>query len=149
MHLQCTLILSSLLLVGCATNATVPPSQNSSLNTVSPNTAAASKGGAMQSSLDSWLKEDWMPNSVTPSSSDSIRGSISNEELDSRLHGNDKKEITTNSVASKPANEKPFTLQGYADKWKAYHENKEKMNEGKPKEASHIDAVNALPVIGK
>ena len=32
---------------------------------------------------------------------------------------------------------------------KAYHENKEKMNEGKPKEASHIDAVNALPVIGK
>ena len=123
MPLQLSLIIFSLLLVGCATNSTVSPSQNSSLQAISPNTATASKGGAMQSSLDSWLKEDWIPNSVTPSSSDSIRGSISNEE--------------------------PFILQSYADKWKAYHENKEKMNEGKPKEASHIDAVNALPVIGK
>lgn len=149
MRLQLSLIIFSLLLVGCATNSTVSPSQNSSLNAVSPNTASQSKGGAMQSSLDSWLKEDWMPNSVTPSSSDSIRGSISNEELDSRLHGNDKKEITTNSVASKPANEKPFTLQSYADKWKAYHENKEKMNKGKPKEASHVETLQNMPVIGK
>ena len=123
MPLQLSLIIFSLLLVGCATNVTVSPSKNSSLNTVSPNTAAASKGGAMQSSLDSWLNEDWMPNSVTPSSSDSIRGSISNEE--------------------------PFTLQSYADKWKAYHENKEKMNEGKPKEASYIETLQNMPVIGK
>ena len=123
MPLQLSLIIFSLLLVGCATNATIFPSQNSSLNAVSPNTASQSKGGAMQSSLDSWLKEDWIPNSVTPSSSDSIRGSISNEE--------------------------PFTLQSYADKWKAYHENKEKMNEGKPKEASHIETLQNMPVIGK
>ena len=121
MPLQLSLIIFSLLLVGCATNATIFPSQNSSLNAVSPNTASQSKGGAMQSSLDSWLKEDWIPNSVTPSSSDSIRGSISNEE--------------------------PFTLQSYADKWKAYHENKEKMNEGKPKEASHIETLQNMPVI--
>lgn len=123
MPLQLSLIIFSLLLVGCATNSTVSPSQNSSLQAVSPNTATASKGGAMQSSLDSWLKEDWMPNSVTPSSSDSIRGSISNEE--------------------------PFILQSYADKWKAYHENKEKMNEGKPKEASHVETLQKMPVIGK
>lgn len=45
--------------------------------------------------------------------------------------------------------ETPFTLQKYADKWKAYQESKAKMNEGKPKEPSHIDAVNAMPVIGK
>ena len=123
MPLQLSLIIFSLLLVGCATNSTVSPSQNSSLQAVSPNTATASKGGAMQSSLDSWLKEDWIPNSVTPSSSDSIRGSISNEE--------------------------PFILQSYADKWKAYHENKEKMNEGKPKEASHVETLQKMPVIGK
>lgn len=123
MRLQLSLIIFSLLLVGCATNSTVSPSQNSSLNAVSPNTASQSKGGAMQSSLDSWLKEDWMPNSVTPSSSDLIRGSISNE--------------------------KPFTLQSYADKWKAYHENKEKMDEGKPKEASHVETLQKMPVIGK
>ena len=123
MPLQLSLIIFSLLLVGCATNSTVSPSQNSSLQAVSPNTATASKGGAMQSSLDSWLKEDWIPNSVTPSSSDSIRGSISNKE--------------------------PFILQSYADKWKAYHENKEKMNEGKPKEASHVETLQKMPVIGK
>lgn len=123
MRLQLSLIIFSLLLVGCATNSTVSPSQNSSLNAVSPNTASQSKGGAIQSSLDSWLKEDWMPNSVTPSSSDLIRGSISNEE--------------------------PFTLQSYADKWKAYHENKEKMDEGKPKEASHVETLQKMPVIGK
>lgn len=123
MRLQLSLIIFSLLLVGCATNSTVSPSQNSSLNAVSPNTASQSKGGAIQSSLDSWLKEDWMPNSVTPSSSDLIRGSISNEE--------------------------PFTLQSYADKWKAYHENKEKMDEGKPKEASHVETLQKMPVIGE
>jgi len=123
MRFPLSLIISFLLLVGCATNATVSPSQNSSLNSVSPNTAASSEGGAMQRSLDSWLKEDWMPNTVTPSSSDSIRGSISNK--------------------------KPFTLQSYADKWKVYHKNKEKMDEGKLKEASHVETLQKMPVIGK
>lgn len=43
----------------------------------------------------------------------------------------------------------PFTLQKYADKWKSYLEKKEKMNEGKPKEPSHIEKINGMPVIGK
>ncbi|MFA6189167.1 MAG: hypothetical protein WC680_07795 [Sulfuricurvum sp.] len=137
MRLQVSLILSSLLLVGCATNATVSPSQNSSLNAVSPNTASASKGGAMQSSLDSWLKEDWIPNTSAGAST----VSSSTPEGSSGLSAPTDTTVVTD--------EKPFTLQSYADKWKVYHENKAKMNEGKPKEASHIDAVNALPVIGK
>lgn len=93
----------------------------------------------MQSSLDSWLKEDWFPNSkaVTPTtaSSSTFKGTSA--------------ATSASKEATVVTDEKPFTLQSYADKWKAYHENKEKMNEGKPKEASHIDAVNALPVIGK
>ncbi|MDD5212228.1 MAG: hypothetical protein PHV62_07420 [Sulfuricurvum sp.] len=136
MRLQLSLIISSLLLVGCATNATVFPSQNSSLNAVSPNTASASKGGAMQSSLDSWLKEDWIPNTtagVSPTSSSSDSSSAASVSTDTTV-------VT---------DEKPFTLQSYADKWKVYHENKEKMNEGKPKEASNIEMLQNMPVIGK
>ena len=137
MRLQFSLIISSLLLVGCATNATVSPSQNSSLNSVSPNTASTSKGGAMQHSLDSWLKEDWIPNSKTGTST---RSSSVPKATSPTSASTDTTVVT---------DEKPFTLQSYADKWKVYHENKEKMNEGKPKEASHIDVVNSLPVIGK
>lgn len=127
MRLQLSLTISSLLLVGCATNATVSPSQNSSLQAVSPNTSAASQGGAMQRSLDKWLKEEWIPNTTT--------------------EGSPSASASTDTAVV--ADEKPFTLQSYTDKWKVYHENKAKINEGKPKEASHIDAVNALPVIGK
>ena len=137
MRLQLSLLISSLLLVGCATNATVSPSQNSSLNTVSPNTAAASKGGMMQNSLDSWLKEDWIPNSTTKA----VTTSSSTPE------GSSATSVSTDTTVV--TDEKPFTLQSYADKWKVYHENKEKMNEGKPKEASTIDKIQAMPVIGK
>jgi len=42
-----------------------------------------------------------------------------------------------------------FGLQKYVDKWKMYHENKDKMNEGKAKEASNIENLEKLPVIGK
>ncbi|MHB8098334.1 MAG: hypothetical protein ACYDD5_01950 [Sulfuricurvum sp.] len=139
MRLSLSIIIATFTLAGCATNTTTPPSQNSSLNAISPNTAVASQGGAMQSSLDSWLKEDWFPNSkaVTPTtaSSSTFKGTSA--------------ATSASKEATVVTDEKPFTLQSYADKWKAYHENKEKMNEGKPKEASHIDAVNALPVIGK
>jgi len=56
---------------------------------------------------------------------------------------------TTATVVAEPVDETPFTLQKYVDKWKVYNENKEKMNEGKPKEASTIDKIQAMPVIGK
>jgi hypothetical protein len=137
MRLQLSLIISSLLLVGCAANTTAPPSQNSSLNAISPNTASASKGGAMQRSLDTWLKEDWIPNTtaVTSATSSSIPEGTS--------------VVSVSTDTTVVTDEKPFTLQSYADKWKVYHENKEKMNEGKPKEASHIEMLQNMPVIGK
>lgn len=131
MRLSSSIILAAFTLAGCATNATVSPSQNPSLQAVSPSTAAESSGGAMQRSLDAWFKDEWTP--LTTPKTEQI------------------KEDTTKSAAvvSKAEDEKPFTLQSFADKWKVYHENEAKMNKGKPKEASHIDAVNALPVIGK
>ena len=138
MRLTLLIMISSLLLAGCATNATVSPSQNSSLNTLSPNTAAQSKGGAMQNSLDSWLKEDWMPNNTAKSST----AQSSAPKADSSASISTDTTVVTNE-------KKLFTLQSYADKWKAYHENKEKMDEGKPKEPSHIETLQNMPVIGK
>lgn len=135
MRLSLSIIIAAFVLAGCAANATIPPSQNSSLQAVSPNTAAASEGGAMQRSLDAWLKEKWTPLTAPKAVQQSKE--------------NTSKSVEVASTASKAEDEKPFTLQNFADKWKVYHENEAKMNEGKPKEASHIDAVNALPVIGK
>lgn len=134
MRLSLSLLLATLFFVGCATNATVSPSQNPSLQAVSPNTAASSEGGAMQRSLDTWLKEEWTP-LTAPAATKPKEDATKSVEVD--------------STASKAEDEKPFTLQSFADKWKVYHENEAKMKEGKPKEPSHIDAVNALPVIGK
>ncbi len=134
MRLPLSIIIATFALAGCATNATVPPSQNPSLQAVSPNAAAASEGGAMQRSLDAWLKDEWTP-LTTPKVAQKKEGEIKNTE-----------EVSTTSKAE---DEKPFTLQSFADKWKMYHENEAKLKEGKPKEASHIEAVSALPVIGK
>lgn len=134
MRLSLSIIIAASVLSGCAASATVSPSQNPSLQAVSPNTAAASEGGAMQRSLDAWFKDEWTP-LTTPKTVQTKEDTT--------------KSVEVASTASKAEDEKPFTLQSFADKWKVYHENEAKMKEGKPKEASHIDAVNALPVIGK
>ena len=54
---------SALVLSGCFANTVgVTPSQNTTLQAVSPSDTAASKGdGMMQHSLDKWLKEEWTP----------------------------------------------------------------------------------------
>jgi hypothetical protein len=130
--------LSALILSGCANREGVAPSQNSSLHAVSPSTTAASEGGAMQRSLDGWLKEEWSPLTKTAT-------------VTTTTTAPDGKVITETKIVEvpEPEDNEPFKLQKYADKWKVYHENKEKMNEGKPKEASNVDLMNSLPVIGK
>jgi len=122
-----TLIALMTLASGCANQEGVAPSQNSSLNTVSPSGTAISEGGSMQRSLDTWLKEEWAPLTTVPSQ---------------------KEEQSIQSAAQEEGNAS-FGLQKYADKWKAYHEKKDKMNEGKPKEASNIEKIQSMPVIGK
>jgi len=57
-----TLSLALLMFGGCAANTMgVTPSQNSTLQAFAPSSTTASKGGAMQRSLDSWLQEEWNP----------------------------------------------------------------------------------------
>jgi len=129
---------SLLLLCGCANREGVAPSQNSSLHSVSPSTTAVSGGGAMQRSLDSWLKEEWTPMTKTVP-------------VETKTTAPDGTVVTTTKMVEVPEPEEnePFTLQKYADKWKVYHESKAKMMEGKPKEPSHIEMMGTLPVVGK
>lgn len=142
-----------LVLSGCANREGVAPSQNQSLNTVSPSTTATSEGGAMQRSLDAWLKEEWTPlTAPTITKTTAPDGTVVTTTTDA-------KQVTTTTTAPNgtvvtttapvPEDNTPFTLQKYADKWKVYHENKAKMNEGKPKEASHVEIMSTLPVVGK
>lgn len=148
-------VVCALLLSGCAA---ISPSQNNSLQAVSPSETASSQGGVMQRSLDSWLKEEWMPmtNSTpvvtTKTTSDGSVVTTKTEatQVVTTTTAPDGTVVTTTAAtAPKPEDSTPFTLQKYADKWKVYNENKVKMNEGKPKEPSTIDKINSLPVIGQ
>ena len=129
--------LSTLVLSGCAANTTgVAPSQNSNLQTVSPSGTAEAEGGAMQRALDKWLKEEWTPMTAAPST-------------ETATTPDGKVVTTTKEVVAPPADETSFTLQKYADKWKAYNEKQAKLNEGKPKEASNVEKLERMPIIGK
>lgn len=152
-------VVCALLLSGCAANRMgVTPSQNTTLQAVSPSVTAASQGGAMQHSLDSWLKEEWTPmtdstpvvmTKMTPDGSVVTTKTEATQVVTTTTAPDGTVVTTTAATAPEPEDTTPFTLQKYADKWKVYNENKAKMNEGKPKEPSTIDKINSLPVIGK
>jgi len=133
LHLPIAFFSLITLMSGCANREGVAPSQNSSLQAVSPSTTSASSGGAMQKSLDSWLKEEWTPITTAPS----------------QKEGKDTQAAVMTTPAVQQEDNTSFTLQKYADKWKAYHESKAKMNEGKPKEASNVEKLESMPAIGK
>jgi hypothetical protein len=130
-----------LVISGCSINKTeVSPSQNSTLNTMSPSVTATSEGGVMQHSLDKWLKEEWSP-MMTPAEPIVQTKTQSDMNLSTPS--------TTATIVANPMDEKPFTLQKYVDKWKVYHENKSKMEEAQPKEPSHVEKMQRMPAIGK
>ncbi len=130
---------------GCANNAGLTPSQNPTLNALSPSTTAVSEGGVMQRNLDSWLKEEWTP-LTTPNAPKSSAPSTENDGV---VRVNDGGTAQQAAVIEGAEENSSSGLQKYVDKWKMYHENKEKMNEGKPKEASNVENLEKLPVIGK
>lgn len=136
------LLTGSLLLSGCARYASSSPSQNSSLQAVSPSSTTTSEPGMMQRSLDSWLREEWTPLTAPKSSASTVQPK-STTLIPQTSRANAVVDIESNVDAQ------PFTLQTYVDKWKVYHEKKEKMNEGKPKEAANSEKLESMPVIGK
>lgn len=139
MHHSLTLSIALLLFGGCAANTTgVTPSQNTKLQTVSPNSAEVGEDGPMQRALDRWLKEEWTP------LTEGEKVTTTKTMPDGKVVVEEK----TIEVSKADTNE-TFTLQKFVDKWKVYQENKEKMNAGKPKDPSHIDMLNRMPLIGK
>lgn len=145
-----TLSVALILISGCASSQHPTPSQNPSLNAVSPNTAGASKGGYIQRNLDQWIKEEWTPmTDVSPSTP--VPSASTEQPLSSPSVSTESAPPVPNVQTTSPKVEDttPFTLQKYADKWKVYLENKEKMKAGKVQEPSHLQQMESLPVIGK
>lgn len=163
-----------LILTGCANRQGVTPSQNPTLQALSPNTNATSEGGVMQRSLDTWLKEDWepltapkpAPAAATPAGSAATpAGSAATPASPAATPSSPTKASASQAPAAEPvtpaaqpapaptpaesttaetADDEPFTLQKYVDKWKAYNDNKPASQE-----PSHTEKLNSLPAIGK
>ena len=119
-------------LVGCGTNAPVAPSQNNALNKIS-NSGGKEKAGMMQTSMDSWFKEEWTP---------TVNG---DEEIQKKYQ----KVQTTNANGDQEVKYvedegRNFTLQEYVDKSAVYlkaHPSDE--------ENSNVKKLESMPVIGK
>jgi len=135
------------LLSGCGSSKTVAPSQNSALNSISKSTAATEKKGAMQRGLDTWLKTEWEPTihkdkEIQKKYMKKVENNTTNN-IVSQKATNDKKEISS-KVSYVEKKDRPFTLQEYVDKAKAYMS-------AKPNDYEHsnVKKVESLPVIGK
>ncbi|MBV5321454.1 MAG: hypothetical protein JZU62_07200 [Sulfuricurvum sp.] len=153
-----TLSLALLIFGGCAANKTgVTPSQNTNLQAVSPSATATAEGGAMQRSLDSWLKEEWNPMTAAPavSTKTAVDGTVvttkteGTQVITTTTAPNGTVVTKTEPVVQEAEDNSPITLQKYADKWKAYHDKKAAMKEGQLQEPSHVEKMKSLPVIGK
>ena len=179
MRYSLTLSLALLVLSGCAANTTgVTPSQNTVLNAFAPSSNTNAKGGIMQRSLDSWLKEEWNPlmateptesatkqkdgtvittkteptkMSVTTQTSDgkTVEKTTNATQITTTTKAPDGTVTTKTEVVPLDEDNTPFTLQKYVDKWKNYLDKKEKLTEGQPKEPANWEKLQKLPGIGK
>jgi len=133
------LLLLAFVLSNCSSSsAKVTPSQNTALNSISNSNAGTKKEGAMQKSLDSWLKNDWEP---TVSKDKEIQKKYMQEKKEAKSKTSAKENQKSHFVDKKDKN---FTLQEYVDKASAYMR-------AKPNDynSSHVKKVESLPVIGK
>lgn len=123
------------LLSGCASKTHTSPSQNSALNSISKSSAAKKHEGAMQKSLDSWLKDDWEP---TVSKDKEIQKKYMKEEKGDTLVNETKESHFVDKE------NKNFTIQEYVDKAAAYMK-------AKPDDSnnSNVKKLESMPVIGK
>jgi len=116
-HLIIIAMLTLLSISACSTTKVGNPSQNDALNSVTES-GKNKKSGAMQGSVDSWLKDEWTPS----------------VEKDKEIQ---KKYKDKN---------RDFTLQEYVDKSEVYVKDKEVKEYNK--ENSHSEKMKSMPVIG-
>jgi len=124
-----------ILLSGCAAGVPVAPSQNSDLNKIS-NSNGKEKPGAMQKSLDSWLKNEWTP---TVNKDKKIQ-----KKYLKKADGSIQEINNTTEEKYVEKEDRNFTLQEYVDKTEAYL--KAKPSDDKD---SNVKKLQSMPVIGK
>lgn len=109
--------------VGCTAPS---PEMKSELNNVSPAaTGKVKEKGFIQNGLDEWLQNEWEP----------LTSKDSNET-----------NISSNNVSnSSSITKERFKLQDYVDKWNDYQDARKEQ----PKEPSHLEKVEEMPVIGQ
>lgn len=130
-HLINISIISLLLFQGCSskkelqTNASIKTGVSSDIawSTTTKRDKKMQGQGALQKSLDKWLKEEWNP---------SFEGNVTESNNDSNASTD-------------------FTLQHYYDKSKIYlmKKEEERIKSGEEKEPAHYEKIGSLPVIGK
>jgi membrane-associated HD superfamily phosphohydrolase len=138
-----SVITATLTLTSCASSSQIAPSQNSALNTISKSSATKKKDGAMQKSLDKWLKNDWEP---TIKKDNEIQKKYMKVKTSKKVlkESEEKTENKNIKIEYEEKQSETFTLQEYVDKASAYM--RQKPNNYK---SSNVKKIEALPVIGK
>jgi hypothetical protein len=123
--------LSLVIFTACSTTSDISPSDNTALNNISSSNAKNNKG-SLQGLLDNFIKDDWEP---TIAQDSEIQKKYMKEVKDRNTTKSDKVYVEKE--------DKPFTLQEYADKRAAYvkahpsdHNN------------SNVHKLEMMPVIG-
>jgi len=127
------ILCSTLVLVSCGSSTAVAPSQNSALNSVSP--SGKEKKGYIQTSLDTWLEEEWTP--AVEKDGEIQKKYMKKSEIISA-------DENSSEIKYVEKEDKTFTLQELADKSEAYLRAHDTNDTN-----SHIDKLESLPVIGK
>ncbi len=130
-------LLSSSLIIGCSSNTSVAPSQNSALNSISKSNAKKKNDGFMQKAMDNWFNNDWTP---TISKDKNIQKKYMRKDGSTKVVYKDGRE----EVHYVEKDDKPFTLQEYVDKAAAYR--KAHPNDY---EHSNVKKLESMPIIGK
>ena len=124
-------------LLGCASGGSVAPSQNESLNMVSPS-GKDTKTGIMQETMEEWFQSEWDP---TVEQDKEIQKKYMKEK---HIVTKDENGKTVEKVVYEEDEDRNFTLQEYVDKAAAYR--KAHPNDY---EHSNVKKLESMPVIGK
>lgn len=130
------------------------PSQNQSLNSISPAVKEKSNDGFLQKSYDKWEKEDWEPNTAPePSAPETPDQSPATQTVTAEPTEAPTPATVSNEEASVTATQtennasKTFKMQDYVDKWGLYIERKEQ-KEGNTTTPSNVEKLDTMPAIG-
>ena len=151
-------VVSMLLLTGCSirNDTGTTPTQNQSLNAISPSAKDVKEKGFLQRKYDEWEQEDWEPNTRTEADDkNDVQQNVSQQPVkEATLPATtmqSKEDNTTVEVGTKASEDinasETFKLQYYLDKWGRYIDNK-KQTEANQSAPSNVEKLDTMPGIG-